>query len=273
MMALKLIKIIFFFLIITVITQVGGIIYFCTLFFDSSIKKYSAGKRIFYKTGIFLSLYLVATFTIIPILAEKNGRVPLPVNFGNLKPLTIWTCLLNRHYVKPELKILLEEVSESMNGQYPGTGISYLDANFPFFNGFPLLPHLSHEDGKKLDLAFYYYDDETGKGLDYKAPSPIGYGGFEGPKKGEQNMPEICQRKGFWQYGILGEIIPNWVFSSMKFDEKRTKKLIIELSRRKEIKKIFIEPHLRTRLGLNTGKVRFHGCHAVRHDDHIHIEI
>ncbi|MFT5619364.1 MAG: hypothetical protein ACI85I_002607, partial [Arenicella sp.] len=38
--------------------------------------------------------------------------------------------------------------------------------------------------------------------------------------------------------------------------------------------KVFIEPHLKTRLGLeNYSKIRFHGCQAVRHDDHIHVQL
>ena len=42
----------------------------------------------------------------------------------------------------------------------------------------------------------------------------------------------------------------------------------------KAIKKIFIEPHLKTRWGLkNYQKIRYHGCHAVRHDDHIHVQL
>jgi len=39
------------------------------------------------------------------------------------------------------------------------------------------------------------------------------------------------------------------------------------------VKKIFLEPHLKQRMGLTHPKIRFHGCHSVRHDDHIHIEI
>ena len=57
-------------------------------------------------------------------------------------------------------------------------------------------------------------------------------------------------------------------------DEVHTKQLIRKIIRHKNVKKIFLEPHLKTRLGLqNESKIRFHGCHAVRHDDHIHIEI
>jgi hypothetical protein len=35
-----------------------------------------------------------------------------------------------------------------MDEKFPGTVTIALDANFPFVNGFPLLPHLSHADGK-----------------------------------------------------------------------------------------------------------------------------
>jgi len=50
--------------------------------------------------------------------------------------------------------------------------------------------------------------------------------------------------------------------------------LIATLSKHPDTGKIFIEPHLKSRLGFaNDSKVRFHGCAAVRHDDHIHIEL
>ena len=39
------------------------------------------------------------------------------------------------------------------------------------------------------------------------------------------------------------------------------------------IEKVFIEPHLKTRLNLTSNKIRFHGCQAVRHDDHIHLQV
>jgi hypothetical protein len=26
-------------------------------------------------------------------------------------------------------------------------------------------------------------------------------------------------------------------------------------------------------LGLTNNKIRFHGCHAVRHDDHLHVQL
>ena len=37
--------------------------------------------------------------------------------------------------------------------------------------------------------------------------------------------------------------------------------------------KVFIEPHLRRRLGVESSKLRFQGCRAARHDDHIHMQL
>lgn len=53
---------------------------------------------------------------------------------------------------------LLAGLSREMAHTFPGTVTLYLDANFPFFDGFPLLPHLSHVDGRKRDIAYYYAD-------------------------------------------------------------------------------------------------------------------
>ena len=182
------------------------------------------------------------------------------------------TCLLNRHYVRPELKDNIESVAEKMNSEYPGIVISYLDANFPFFNGFPMLPHLSHSDGKKIDIAFFY-KDRSGNELHRKAPSFIGYGIYEVPKDNEYNMPENCRKKGYKQYSILAKFVPQWNKDKMIFDPDRTKHLIRLFTQEKATSKIFIEPHLKARMGITSDKVRFQGCRAVRHDDHIHLQI
>ena len=39
-------------------------------------------------------------------------------------------------------------------------------------------------------------------------------------------MPNNCKNKGFWQYSILGKIVPQWNKNKMIFDQKRTKYLI-----------------------------------------------
>jgi hypothetical protein len=39
------------------------------------------------------------------------------------------------------------------------------------------------------------------------------------------------------------------------------------------VDRIFIEPHLAQRLGVSSPLVRFQGCRAARHDDHIHVQL
>jgi hypothetical protein len=39
------------------------------------------------------------------------------------------------------------------------------------------------------------------------------------------------------------------------------------------VQKMLIEPHLKARLRLQSSKVRFQGCGAARHDDHVHVHI
>ena len=144
---------------------------------------------------------------------------------------------------------------------------------FPFWNGFPLLPHLSHNDGKKVDLAFYYYDDKTGEILE-STPSPIGYGAYAEPQNGEKDQPQICRNSGYWFYNLLYFKALQPKFNKYTLDEKRTELLAKELVRHDIVEKVFIEPHLATRMNLyKYNKVRYHGCHAVRHDDHIHVQV
>jgi hypothetical protein len=57
------------------------------------------------------------------------------------------------------------------------------------------------------------------------------------------------------------------------FSENATKQLILEIVKEKNVSKLFIEPHLKHRMGLFNSKIRYHGCQAVRHDDHIHFQI
>ena len=159
-----------------------------------------------------------------------------------------------------------------MSNKFPGTIINYLDANFPFVNKFPLLPHLSHNDGKKLDLSFHYNDSGTGL-MTNDVPSFIGYGICEEPKDGEENKPEDCEKKGFWQYNLLRNNVSQANKDKLTFDNKRTRELVNSFASQDGLGKIFIEPHLKTRLGLNSSKIRFHGCQAVRHDDHIHVQL
>jgi energy-coupling factor transporter transmembrane protein EcfT len=275
MRLLKILLVLILICLLTAVTQIGGLVFLISLLtfglIDKRLNKRWA--RMTAKMLSFTTLYLTFVFVVVPLTAKSFGRVQLPV-FENrhLKPANIWTCLLNRNYVRPQLREITYKVAERMNKMYPGITINYLDANFPFINKFPLLPHLSHNDGKKLDISFQYNDSRTGQ-LTNDIPSFIGYGICEEPKAGEENKPVYCDEKGYWQYNLLRNIVSQDNKAKFTFDNKRTKELVSSFALHEGLGKIFIEPHLKTRLGLTSSKIRFHGCQAVRHDDHIHVQL
>ena len=171
--------------LLTVVTQVGGLVLLISLttyrFIDRRWE--SMWKRMTAKSLCFAILYLVFVFIIVPLAAKPLGRVPLPiVEDRNLKPGNVWTCLLNRNYVRPQLRDITYKVAEDLKHKYPGATLSYLDANFPFIEKFPLFPHRSHNDGRKLDLSFQYNESGTGR-ITNDIPSPIGYGICEEPQR------------------------------------------------------------------------------------------
>ncbi|MEN8123116.1 MAG: hypothetical protein ABFS35_22450, partial [Bacteroidota bacterium] len=79
--------------------------------------------------------------------------------------------------------------------------------------------------------------------------------------------------KGYWQYDFPKYLTFGKINKEISLSETATRDLMNEIVKQPEIGKIFIEPHLKNRLNLTSGKVRFHGCGAVRHDDHIHIQL
>lgn len=224
-------------------------------------------KRFF----LFFILYLTATFFIIPKIAPFFGRVKIEDN-QQLAYHNFSTKICNRNYVTHKMKLVLDDVSLKLHKEFPELKLIYLDANFPFFDGFPLLPHLSHNDGKKIDISFIYQNKEGG--ITNKKPSNSGYGVFIEPKKSEINQPNICQKKGYWQYGFTQYLTFGSSYKKdVKLSQTATKKLIELILTNKKVSKLFLEPHIKNRLNLNNPKIRFHGCRAVRHDDHIHFQI
>ena len=96
---------------------------------------------------------------------------------------------------------------------------------------------------------------------------------FEGPKAGEPNQISKCKDVGYSQYDCTKYLTFGSINDDLHFSEKGTKLLVETILQFDNIEKIFIEPHLKQRLKLNHPKIRYHGCRAVRHDDHIHIQI
>lgn len=226
-------------------------------------------KSLKFKTLIiFISLYLFSTFLIVPFISPIFGREKVE-HSDKIKPTNYITVLLNRNYVKPKLNELLSKTEKKLNGT--GIEIHYLDANFPFINKFPLLPHLSHNDGEKMDISLIY---ETKDGIiTNKQKSISGYGVFENPKPNEYNQIEKCLQNGYFQYDYPKYLTFGKINNELVFSEKGTKKLIEKIVENKDLGKLFIEPHLKNRMKLKNDKIIYHGCGAVRHDDHIHIQL
>lgn len=247
---------------LTALTQVGGIAWGLAL-----LLRMVFGRFLLVFLILYTGLSVTAHYT-----APLAGRVALPCldagpsQIAVLNPLY---CALNRNYVTPAMKDHADALSSHMHDTFPGTRTRALDASFPFIDGFALLPHLSHDSGHQLDLAFYY----TGADGEYRlgqAKSLIGYWGFEQPRPGD---PQPCaDDTGIslrWDMDWLQDYTRDW-----PLDEDRTAEAIRWLAANPvgTDYKIFLEPHLSARLGVNGDAIRFQGCSAARHDDHLHLE-
>ena len=56
-------------------------------------------------------------------------------------------------------------------------------------------------------------------------------------------------------------------------DPERTAALVRTLLADGRVGKVFVEPPLARAPGLSDPKLRFQGCRAARHDDHVHVRL
>ncbi|MBU0655283.1 MAG: hypothetical protein KJ914_09150 [Gammaproteobacteria bacterium] len=256
------------FIILSILTEVGGLALLFSIPVMLSIRNQYRNRQKLIRFGIFTGAYLLTVFIVIPLLAPLYGRVQLPcfaTESAPLKPDNFGYCLLMRNYVKLELRDSLIKSTQILQGQYPGIKVRYLDANFPFRDGIPLFPHLSHNDGKKVDIAFFYKRKGSTKTVDF-SPSFIGYWFYEQPLPQEK---QPCKNQASWLRWDFNWLQP--LYNNYEIDIPRTRALLQLLT--KNVQKIFVEPHLKQRLGVQSGIIRFQGCRAARHDDHIHVQV
>lgn len=234
-------------LALTLISQTGGLAWLAALAF----------RRFWLAFGVVYALLWGAAF----LLAPLTGRIALPcISTGPLRSQSLLYCALNRNYVTPELHALASDLAKEMAAEHPGTVTLTLDAGFPF-GAMPLLPHLSHDDGEKLDLAIYW--QSAGIYQPARSKSPIGYWGYA-------NGPTDCPNRWAdlrWDLAMFNAALPDW-----QLNQPRMTTALNWLANDPRSGKILIEPHIPQSLNLSHPKIRFQGCRAARHDDHIHLE-
>ncbi len=246
--------------LLTVLTQLGGLAWLAALPF-----------RGFRFLAVFLLAY-AALWGAARLAAPAFGRVAIPCTdqgperVAELSPLY---CALNRNYAAPPLLDHANALARHMHAAFPGTRTRTLDAGFPFLEGFPLLPHLSHDDGEKLDFAFFY-SDAAGNYLLGRARSPLGYFAFEAPPPGAAQPCDGTTGPTLrWNMAALQPLLPD-----RPLDRPRTAEMLRWLAAHPTGRdyKLFVEPPLAASLGVRGDALRFQGCRAARHDDHLHLQ-
>lgn len=238
-------------------------------------RKFALGQPAFAVS--FVTVYSIFSVAVV-YTAPVFGREPIrciateSTVFAMQSPLY---CALNRRYTSPEARAATQAMARAVDQNYPGTLTQVLDANFPFFDGFPMLPHLSHNDGHKIDIAFYYGDPGTGQYLRKKTKSPIGYWGFERPGPGTK-LP--CAGRDDWLTGRWNMKWFQFMNSIVALEPERTRFALgwlvaPEGGQKAGVTKVLVEPYLANRLGIQSDILRFQGCRAARHDDHMHFEV
>ena len=263
----------FLIVLLTFLSQTGGAILLVFLIIRSFLSKdISKSKRLLRNWSIFLALYGTFNFLVVPTIAERSGKVPLPVFSENLRPHRLAYALLNRHYVTKNMRSEIMKAADAMSEKYPGTVTYYLDGSHPIGKR-RLYPHIKHKSGRKLDVCFFYKKKNGGKKVEAN-PSILGYGYFVQPKKGERDLPAECAERGSWWYGFTGWFVFDFTGQDLEIDAEKNRYFLESLTKKRSVRRIFIEPHLKERFGMQGNeKIRFHGCWAVRHDDHLHMEV
>lgn len=196
------------------------------------------------------------------ILPAPPGRERLPCFDRELRPGNwVLYCVLGRNHVRDGGVQVIRNAQAAVEAEFGSSPVTWLDAAGPWNS--PLWPHRSHRDGRQIDLSLYYLNTA---GEPVRPPVISGYFAYEPPRPGERRPCGRARRP--MDVGDPPES------RSWRWDPARTKALVDALIRDGAVRRIFIEPHLADRMGLaNHPKVRFAGCNAARHDDHIHVDL
>ena len=282
MKALNIFSVVLIFILLTILSQVGGIILLLWIlifrYFKTKLTKPWARRTI--NAFGFMVFYMIFNLLIIPFLAGLGGKARLPMSkSGNLVPVTYWTAIFMRNYIKESGKEKLLKIADEFAQKHPGLKVKYMDCNYPFYICTPtipkgyiskkplvtfpltegLIPHITHM-GDKADIALVY-NDENGEPSNL-TPTAIGYGSSVDPFPNE--TPIACNT---WKYSLMYRTLPN---SNNGLSKDLSRELILTF-RKYLSTKIFFEKHLVERFNLK-GNFSNAGCNSARHDDHFHVQ-
>jgi hypothetical protein len=196
--------------------------------------------------------------------ASAAGLVRLPCHAeANLKVAHPSFCTLDRNWVTPRAQAVIRDAAAKVAAEHPGAVVHYMEASWPSAQR-PMPPHLSHGDGRQIDVALFY---ETSAGEDLpRPPTPSGYYAFEPMRAGEIDPCAGVKRPG---NNNSPPDDRNW-----RLDEERTRTLITVLLADNRVRRLLLEPHLKARLGFaKEARIRFPGCNTLRHDGHVHVDV
>ena len=253
--------------IMTWLTEIGGLLIWPMLSYSVD----DLGFRLTLKRYLYPILsYILGSITIVPIVAAQFNFVPLPCYSSRsvLKPQTQMTCVLNRHYVKSNVRDGLLTLSRQLSRRYDNVDIRFLDGGHPF-GVIPPFPNFSHRNGRSIDLAFLWKDD---LGNQTTSPSPIGYGGYTNPTQTRNcsseellkilNIPISLRWNLTWAQSL---------FPKRNLDTNKTRTMISYAASNPDILAIYLEPSLHNAVGSKNGKTMANPCSWLRHDDHLQL--
>jgi hypothetical protein len=124
MKILKILGIILAVALLTILSQVGGVILLLWLvifqFFKEKLRNPWLRRGV--NLGGFVIFYLFFMFVLIPPLARIQDRVPLPISkSGALIPVSYWTAIFGRNYIKSEGRDKLETIAAAFEKKIPTT--------------------------------------------------------------------------------------------------------------------------------------------------------
>jgi hypothetical protein len=253
-------------LALTVVTQLGGLAWFMAIILRPRLLPGLGPMR-----GNRLTVWFLFPLTYLVVLGAVHltaplfGRVALPCTGNVLRMQSPFYCAAMRNFVTPPMARVAQDAAVAVAADWPGTVTLALDGSFPFGNGIPLLPHLSHDDGEKLDFAFAYADP-SGAYVPGATRSPLGYFTFE--RIGAETCPpEFATLR--WDMAWFRPLLRE----DLQLEPQRTAALIRVLMRDPQVGRLFVEPALAAHLGVSGTKLGFQGCRAARHDDHLHVQL